>query len=158
MNRQTLQFNLPDGWKVDFQLGHYEDEEFGESWDTEEYLIIPDKNDLFSRITVTKDINANGAIAPTDVLEHEAEQYLDGLNLPSSLRPNLYDFIKEFNIGDILAYYCIFQQPDEAGANIRVVFWAKDQWLVYVNAFIVDYEEGCGETAAIDFLSHFFVF
>jgi hypothetical protein len=35
MDKQTLHFNLPDNWIIDFKLQIYEDEEIGESVEVE---------------------------------------------------------------------------------------------------------------------------
>ena len=95
---------------------------------------------------------------PRENLEYDAEKYLDGLNLPDALRPSLYEFLGRCEVGGIDADYCLFQQPGENGAEIRVALFAPDYDLVLIQATILDYADGYGEVAALDFLSTFFVF
>ena len=155
MNKQTLKFNLPEGWRVDFHMEEVEDEEMGISM-FEEYEILPENDKLFSRIYVSKTTDGD-PVGPEELLTYEAEEYLENLNVSESVRPSLEEFIKRCQIGDREAYYCVYQETGEASAIIRVVF--DDMYeAVFVNAEIKDWEEGAGEAQAIDFLSGFFAF
>ena len=154
MEKQTLKFNLPEGWKVDFKTVESEDPD-GDTYHTEEYEIFPDAESIFSHIGVMKDID--GAPATTEeLLEYSAQAYLD--RWPESLVPCLYEFIRLCEIqGARDACYCVFQEPHDSAATIRVVFEAQDWNMVWVDADIKDWAFGNGEAQALDFLSKFFV-
>ena len=153
MDKQTLKINLPEGWKVDFKIVESESPD-GDVFRSEDYEIIPDAESIFSHIGVMKDLDGAPA-TPEELLEYSAQEYLD--RWPESLAPGLEEFIRPCEImGAKDACYCVFQEPHESAARIRVVFEAQDWSMVWVDADIKDWNYGCGEAEALDFLGKFF--
>lgn len=149
-----LRFNLPEGWEVSSWEGEEWFEEIGDGVSFEEFHITPATNDILSGIEVSV-MTYGGWAGAYEIAEREAEDYLDSLNLPDSLRPDTIKFIKECEIGGEKAYYFVKQKPNESAADIRIFL---DAPCAFIDAYIPNWDYGFGEGQALEFLSTFISF
>ena len=155
---KQIKFNLPEGWTVSFKkkTQHAVNPADGDEWDFTiyEYEISPPTDGVFSWIKITKLVD--GDSNPYETIEYMAEGYLDSLDLPNVLRPAASEYVGEFGIGDITAYYFVDQKPREDAAIIRFAFETPDDHqYVFADAGINDDVE---ISSALDFLSGMFDF
>lgn len=153
--KPTLKLNIPEGWHLDYEVKEITDEEIGASAEVEEYFITPDQSEVISYVAIYRHLD-NAPISPEEYLEDSAVEYLNSLVIPDFLRPSLDEFLYHCNIGGFDACCCIFQEPGEAEANVRVVWETPDQQIVDATVHILDYADGEGEAEALEFLHSLF--
>ena len=157
--KQTIELNLPDGWKVEWKESRYVNTDdngdcCGET-EVEEYEINPAENRFFSRILLEK-FHCGFAYPVKDDVIGEAQRYLDLLNLPAVLKPDAHNYVKSFEleneVGSKVLYF-IDQKPGESNAVIIAAYEALDEDHVWIHGFLKDWNGGAGEKEGIEFLS-----
>lgn len=153
--KPTLKLNIPEGWHLDYELKEFTDNETGFSSEYEVYIITPDQSESISHVVIYRYLE-NATISPEEYLQDSAVEYLNSLVIPDSLRPSLDDFLYHYNIGGFDACCCIFQEPGEAEAEVKVVWELSDEQIVDATVHILDYADGAGEVDALDFINSLF--